>query len=116
MSETEFAGQVDVFFKIDDELRGASAEIRGLRSNKSSLENRIARHMHQHNIPETVSPSGKIRVYKSKSIAPLNKTIVEEACVELFGQEQATRLVNHIQAKRGFTEKIKIKRVTSAGP
>lgn len=72
-NEVEFAGHVDVFFKVDDELRGVSEEIKDLKSSKSSLEGRIARHMDENGIPETISPSGKIKVYRSKSSAPINK-------------------------------------------
>jgi len=110
-NEKDFAGHVDVFFKIDDELRGASDEIKDLKSSRSSLEGRIARHMHENGIPETISPSGKIKVYRSKSIAPLNKALIEEAATELFGDDQATLLLKHIEGKRGVTEKIRIKRV-----
>ncbi|CAM9104629.1 unnamed protein product [Ectocarpus sp. 8 AP-2014] len=111
--EEEFAGHVDVFFKIDDELRGASEEIKDLKSSRSSLEGRIARHMHENGIPETISPSGKIKIYRSKSSAPMNKTLVEESATELFGADQAARLMKHVQEKRGVTEKIKIKRVSA---
>ena len=110
--EEEFAGHVDVFFKIDDELRGASEEIKGLKSSRSSLEGRIARHMHENGIPETFSPSGKIKIYRSKSSAPLNKTLIEESATELFGADQAARLMKHVGGKRAVTEKIKIKRVS----
>lgn len=65
--EQDFAGHVDVFFKLDDELRGVSEEIKDLKSNRSSMEGRIAKHMHENGIPETISPSGKIKVYKSKN-------------------------------------------------
>ena len=111
--DNEFAGHVDVFFKVDDELRGASEEIKDLKSSRSSLEGRIARHMHENGIPETISPSGKIKVYKSKCSAPINKALIEEAAVELFGGDQATRLLKHIESKREVTEKIKIKRVSA---
>lgn len=110
-NERDFAGHVDVFFKIDDELRGASEEIKDLKSSRSSLEGRIARHMHENGIPETISPSGKIKVYSSKSSAPMNKAMIEEAATELFGADQATLLLKHIEGKRGVTEKIRIKRV-----
>ena len=109
--DQEFAGHVDVFFKLDDELRGVSEEIRDLRSSRSSMEGRIARHMHENGIPETISQSGKIKVYKSKSISPMNKALVEEAASELYGAESAARLMKHIQEKREVVEKIRIKRV-----
>lgn len=107
----EFAGHVDVFFKLDDELRGVSNEIKGLKSSKLSLEGRIAKHMHENGIPETISPSGKIKVYKSKSSAPMNKALIEEAAAELFGSDQAARLMKHVEEKRAVVEKIKIKRI-----
>lgn len=107
----EFAGNVDVFFKLDDELRGVSDEIKGLKSSKLSLEGRIAKHMHENGIPETISPSGKIKVYKSKSCAPMNKTLIEEAAAELFGSDQTARLMKHIEQKRAVVEKIRIKRI-----
>ncbi|CAM9091125.1 unnamed protein product [Ectocarpus sp. 12 AP-2014] len=110
----EFAGHVDVFFKLDDELRDVSDEIKGLKSSKLSLEGQIAKHMHENDIPETISPSGKIKVYKSKSSAPMNKALIEEAAVELFGSDQAARLLKHIEEKRVIVEKIKIKRVGAA--
>lgn len=113
-NDDEFAGHVDVFFKLDDELRGVSEEIKDLKSSKSSLEGRIARHMHENGIPETISPSGKIKIFKSKSIKPMNKSLVEEAATELFGSDQAARLLKHIGEKRGVVEKMKIKRVNAA--
>ncbi|CAM9102148.1 unnamed protein product [Ectocarpus sp. 12 AP-2014] len=109
--EEEFAGHVDVFFKVDDELRGASEELKDLKSSRSSLEGRIARHMHENGIPETISPSGKIKVYSSKISAPINKSLLEEAATELFGADQAARLMKHVEGKRGVTEKIRIKRL-----
>lgn len=112
-NEKQFAGHVDVFFKIDDELRGASEEIKDLKSSRSSLEGRIARHMHENGIPETISSSGKIKIYSSKTSAPINKALIEEAATELFGADQATRLLKHIEEKRGVTEKIRIKRVAA---
>ncbi|CAN0534901.1 unnamed protein product [Ectocarpus sp. 12 AP-2014] len=111
--EEDFAGHVDVFFKIDDELRGASEEIKDLKSSRSSLEGRIARHMHENGIPETISPSGKIKIYSSKSSAPMNKTLIEESATELFGADQAARLMKHVEDKRAVTEKIRIKRVSA---
>ena len=111
--EKEFAGHVDIFFKVDDELRGASEEIKDLKSSRSSLEGRIARHMHENGIPETISPSGKIKVYCSKTSAPMNKALFEEAATELFGAEQAARLMKHAEGKRGITEKFRIKRVAA---
>lgn len=111
--DKDFAGHVDVFFKVDDELRDASVEIKDLKFSRSSLEGRIARHMHDNGIPETISPLGKIKVYKSKNSAPINKALIEEAATELFGADQATRLLKHIEGKRGVTEKIKIKRVSA---
>lgn len=113
-NDQEFAGHVDVFFKLDDELKGVSEEIKDLKSNRSSVEGRIAKHMHENGIPETISPSGKIKVYKSKSSSPMNKALVEESATELFGADQAARLMKHIEEKREVTEKIKIKRVASA--
>ncbi|CAN0249632.1 unnamed protein product [Ectocarpus sp. 6 AP-2014] len=110
--EDEFAGHVDVFFKIDDELRGASEEIKDLKSSRSSLEGRIARHMHENGIPETISPSGTIKIYSTKSSAPMNKTLIEESATELFGADQAARFMKHVEDKRPVTEKIKIKRVS----
>lgn len=110
----DFAGHVDVFFRVDDELRGVSEEIKDLKSSKSKLESRIARHMHDNDIPETISPAGKIKIYKSKTIGPMNKALVEEAAAELFGADQAARLMKHICGKRGVVEKIKIKRTGSA--
>lgn len=110
----DFAGHVDVFFKLDDELRGVSKEIKDLKSNKLSVEERIATHMHEHDIPETISSSGKIRVYKSKSSSPMNKALVEKSATELFGADQSARLMKYIEEKREVTEKIKIKRVASA--
>ena len=112
-NEEDFAGHVDIFFKVDDELRGVSEEIKDLKSSRSSLEGRIARHMHENGIPETISPSGKIKVYSSKSSAPMNKALIEEAATELFGGAQAARLMKHIEGKRGVTEKIRIKRVAA---
>lgn len=109
--DQEFAGHVDVFFKLDDELKGVSEEIKDLRSNRSSMEGRIARHMHENGIPETISQSGKIKVYKSKSMAPMKKALVEEAATELSGADYASRLMKHIEEKRGVVEKIRIKRV-----
>ena len=111
--DNDFAGHVDVFFKVDDDLRGASEEIKYLKSSRSSLVGRIARHMDENGIPETISSSGKIKMYKSKSSAPINKALIEEAATELFGGDQATRLLKHIEGKREVTEKIKIKRVSA---
>ena len=112
--DKDFAGHVDVFFKLDDELRGVSDEIKDLRSSRSSMEGRIAKHMHENGIPETISPSGKIKVYKSKSSSPMNKALVEEAATELFGADQAARLMKHVEGKREVVEKIRIKRVAAA--
>lgn len=112
--DKDFAGHVDVFFKLDDELRGVSEEIKDLRSNRSSMEGRIAKHMHENGIPETISPSGKIKVYKSKSSSPMNKALIEEAATELFGADQAARLMKHVEGKREVVEKIRIKRVAAA--
>ena len=111
--DLEFAGHVDVFFKLDDELKGVSEEIRDLKSSRSSMETRIARHMQENGIPETISPSGKIKVYKSKCSAPMNKALIEGAATELFGADQAARLMKHIESKRGVVEKLRIKRVGS---
>ena len=113
-NEQDFAGHVDVFFKLDDELKGVSQEIKDLRSNRWSMEGRIAKHMHENGIPETISPSGKIKVYKSKNSSPMNKALVEEAATELFGSDQAARLMKHIEGKRDVVEKIRIKRVAAA--
>lgn len=112
--DRDFAGHVDVFFKLDDELRGVSEEIKDLKSNRSSMEGRIAKHMHENGIPETISPSGKIKVYKSKSSSPMNKALIEEAATELFGADQAARLMKHVGGKREVVEKIRIKRVAAA--
>lgn len=111
--EEDFAGHVDVFFRIDDELRDASEEMKDLKSSKSSLEGRIARHMHENGILETISPSGKIKIYSSKSIAPMNKALIEECATEIFGADQAARLLKHLEEKRVVTEKIRIKRVAT---
>lgn len=72
--------------------------------------------MQENDIPETISPSGKIKMYKSKTSAPMNKALVEEAATELFGADQAARLMKHIEGKRGVIEKIKIKRAGTAPP
>jgi hypothetical protein len=112
-NDEEFVGNVNVFLKVDDELRGVSEEIKDLKCSRSSLEGRIARHMHDNGIPETISPSGKIKVYSSKTSSPINKALIEEAATELFGEDQAARLVKHIEEKRGVTEKIKLKRVAA---
>ncbi|CAM9214189.1 unnamed protein product [Ectocarpus sp. 4 AP-2014] len=109
--DQECAGHVDVFFRLDDELKGVSKEMKDLRSKRSSLEGRIARHMHENGIPETISQSGKIKVYKSKSMAPMNKALVEQAATELPGADYASRLMKHVEEKRGVVEKIRIKRV-----
>ncbi|CAM9101640.1 unnamed protein product [Sphacelaria rigidula] len=69
--------------------------------------------MHDNGIPETISPSGKIKVYSSKTSSPINKALIEEAATELFDEDQAARLVKHIEEKRGVTEKIKLKRVAA---
>lgn len=110
----DFAGHVDVFFKLDDELRGVSEEIKDLKPDRLSMEGRIAKHMHENGIPETISPSGKIKVYKSKSSSPMNKALIEEAATELFGADQAVRLMKHMEGKREVVEKIRIKRVAAA--
>lgn len=110
----EFAGHVDVFFKLDDELKGVSEEIKDLKSSRSSMEGKIARHMQENGIPETISPSGKIKVFKSKSSAPMNKALIEASANELFGADQAARLMKHIESKRGVVEKVRIKRVSGS--
>ncbi|CAM9208551.1 unnamed protein product [Pylaiella littoralis] len=109
-NQQEFAGHVDDFFRVDDKHRGASEEMRGLRTNKSDLESRIARHMHENGIPETVSPSGSLKIYTGKTRVPMNKALVEEAAAELFGDDQAARLLKLIDSKRAVVEKLKLKR------
>lgn len=107
-----FAEHVDNFFKIDDELSGVSREIKDLKSSRSSMESRIAKHMHENGIPETIAPSGKkIKLYKSKCSSPVSKALVERTATELFGPDQTARLMNHIEENREVIEKIKIKRV-----
>ena len=109
----KFTVDVKDFLKLDDELKGVSKEIRGLKTNKSSLEDRISKHMEDNNIPETFSDVGKIKIYKSKSNTPFNKALVEEASLELFGSDQTQRLMNHIESKREVTEKTRIKRMSA---
>ena len=58
------------------------------------------------------SSSGKIKVYTSKSMTPINKALIEEAATELFGKDQAEKLIGHIESKRELVERTRIKRVT----
>lgn len=44
----------------------------------------------------------------------MNKALIEEAATELFGADQAARLMKHIEGKRDVVEKIIIKRVAAA--
>lgn len=109
-----FSDDVKVFFKLDDELKGVSKGIKDIRSNKTTIEERIANHMEQNDLPETISTSGKIKIYKSKSTTPINKPMIHESAVELFGAEKADSLMKHIESKRETTEKVRIKRVNQS--
>ena len=113
MSSTpgNFTTQVTDFLKIDDELKNVAKGVKDLKSNKTSLEERIAQHMEENGIPETISSSGKIKVYTSKSSTPINKALIEEAASELFGKEKAEELIKHIESKREVVEKTRIRRV-----
>lgn len=106
-----FSEDVTVFFKLDDELKGVSKGIKDIRTNKTTIEERITTHMEQNDLPETVSTGGKIKIYKSKSTTPITKTMIQESAVELFGAEKADLLMKHIESKRETTEKVRIKRV-----
>ena len=106
-----FTSQVTDFIKIDDELKNVAKGVKDLKTNKTSLEERIAQHMEENGIPETISSSGKIKVYTSKISTPINKALIEEAASELFGREKAEELVNHIESKREVVEKTRVRRV-----
>ena len=108
----KFNVDVQDFLKVDDELKGVSKEMKGMKSNKTTLEERIAKHMEDNNIPETISDVGKIKVYKSKSNTPFNKALVEEASLELLGSEMSEKLMKFIESKREVTEKTRIKRMS----
>ena len=116
MSSTpgNFTSQVTDFLKIDDELKNVAKGVKDLKTNKTSLEERIAHHMEENGIPETISSSGKIKVYTSKSSTPINKALIEEAASELFGKKKADELVKHIESKREVVEKTRIRRVSSS--
>lgn len=107
-----FTSQVTDFLKIDDELKNVAKGVKDLKTNKTSLEERIARHMEENGIPETISSSGKIKVYTSKSSTPINKALIEEAATELFGKDNAEKLISHIESKRDVVEKTRIRRVS----
>lgn len=108
-----FNVDVQDFIKLDDELKGVSKEIKGLKNNKTSLEEKITKHMKDNNIPETFSDVGRLKIYKSKSNTPFNKALVEEASLELFGSEQSEKLMKFIESKREVTETTRIKRMSS---
>lgn len=112
-SGTLFSDRVTDYLKIDDELKNVARGVRDLKTNRTTLEEGIAQHMEENGIPETVSTSGKIRVYTSKSRTPINKALVEEAASELFGAENAERLVSHVESKRQVVSKTRIRRVSS---
>jgi hypothetical protein len=109
-----FTNQVTDFLKLDDELKNVAKGVKDLKTNKTSLEERIAQHMEENGIPETISTSGKIKVYTSKSSTPINKALIEEAAAELFGKESAEKLLSHIESKRDVVEKTRIRRVSPA--
>lgn len=113
-STGNFTTQVTDFLKIDDELKNVAKGVKDLKTNKISLEERIAQHMEDNGIPETISSSGKIKVYTSKSSTPINKALIEEAATELFGKDGAQKLIAHIESKREVTEKTRIKRVSAS--
>ena len=111
-NQGNFTSQVSDFLKLDDELKNVAKGVKDLKTNKTSLEERIAQHMEENGIPETISTSGKIKVYTSKSMTPINKALIEEAATELFGKDHAEKLLGHIESKRELVEKTRIKRVT----
>ena len=74
-------------------------------------KNAHSQSMEENDIPETISSSGKIKVYTSKNSTPINKALIEEAATELFGKEKAEELVKHIESKREVVEKTRIRRV-----
>lgn len=109
-----FTNQVTDFLKIDDELKNVAKGVKDLKTNKTTLEDRIAQHMEENGIPETISSSGKIKVYTSKSSTPINKALIEEAAAELFGKEAAEKLTTLIESKREVVEKTRIRRIASS--
>lgn len=112
-SSGNFTSQVTDFLKLDDELKNVAKGVKDLKTNKTSLEERIAQHMEERGIPETISSSGKIKIYTSKSSTPINKALIEESATELFGKESADKLISLIESKREVVEKTRIKRVAS---
>ena len=113
-STGNFSSDVINFFKLDDELKGVSKGIKDIKTNKTTVEERIASHMEQNDLPETVSTDGTIKIYKSKSTTPINKVMIQESACDLFGSEKADELMKHIESKREVTEKIRIKRVAKS--
>lgn len=63
-------------------------------------------------IPDTIWLSGKINTYSNKSSAPINKNLIEESATELFGADQAARLMKHVKDRTAVTEKMRMKRVS----
>ena len=110
-TQGNFTSQVSDFLKIDDELKNVAKGVKDLKTNKTSLEDNIAQYMEENGIPETISSSGKIKVYTSKSMTPINKALIEEAASDLFGKEDAEKLLSHIESKRELVEKTRIKRM-----
>lgn len=111
-SNEEFATIVQKFIDIDDQLKSVGSQVKDMKTNKQTLEKRIMEHMESNDIPETSIKSDKIKLLKTKSSSPFNKNIVLESAVELFGQGEADRLLAHIENKKEFIEKNKIKRLS----
>ena len=78
-STGNFSSDVSDFFKLDDKLKGVSKGIKDIKNDKTTVEERIANHMEQNDLPETISEAGKIKIYKSKITTPINKVMIQES-------------------------------------
>lgn len=106
---------IKTYTTIDDEIKRVRAEVKKLRTNKTSLEQHISSEMTQKELEEvSLQDETKIKmVTKTKKSNPFKKDNVMKCAVQLFGEEQSASLVKMIEELQQTSETTCIKRMNA---
>ena len=108
-----FERALKTYVQVDDELKRLLEEAKQLRKNKTDLESRISTHMVENDMGEhPCADSSRVKVYTKKSTKNFfNRAGVYECTQELFGPDNADKLIARIDEKKQISESTSVKRL-----
>ena len=108
-----FQKSLNKYVQIDDELKRVSDEAKELRKNKMDLGTRISAHMVENDMGEQPCvDNSRVKIYTKKSTKNyFNRAGVFECAHELFGPDNANKLISSIDEKKEISESTGLKRL-----